>query len=209
MENMEKITWRIWELEGLGRALLIGGLLFYVPLLNLVLLAYYGQWIQRLALRRGLALPEWQDGRQLLADFIRILAPAAVWLLAPALIAGLLLWAVSGLFQWLYLGFFTATLPLVWIPVSVVAVFSPPAFTLSLMRLYRTENLNAALDVADILQSVLRHLRRCLFPLFQFYGILAIGFPLLGFAAFLAALPLFAQLVLVFSQEEDGLKNLH
>ena len=207
MENMEKITWRIWELEGLGKALLIGGLLFYVPFLNLILLGYYGQWIRRLSLKRGLVLPEWANGRDLLADFIRVLAPAALWLLAPALLAGLLIWGVSGILQWLYLGFFTATLPLVWVPFSLVALLCPPAFTLSLMRLYRTENLRVALAFADILQTVVRRLRDCLFPLFQFYGILAVGFPLLGFAAFLAALPLFAQLVLIFSEEDDGLKK--
>jgi hypothetical protein len=41
----------------------------------------------------------------------------------------------------------------------------------------------------------------------QFYGILAVGWPLIGFAAFLATLPLLAQLVLVMRVKDSGLPS--
>jgi hypothetical protein len=84
---------------------------------------------------------------------------------------------------------------------------SPPAFVVALIRLYTTNDWREAFDVQDIIGDVTGSLRRCLFPLFQFYGILLVGFPLLGFAAFLAALPLLAQLVLNYRNVDEDLKS--
>ncbi len=196
MTNREELTWKIWETEGMGRALLIGGIIAYIPLVNLLLLGYYGRWVSRLVRQEGMALPEWSEGRPLLEELVRVILPALVWLLVPLLIAGLLSWSLFGIFEFLHLGFFAPTLSM--LPIALVAVLSPPAMVLSLVRLYRTDAIRESLDVPRIFREVIRRLRSCLFPLFQFYGILALGWPLAGFAGFLAALPLLAQLVLVF-----------
>ncbi len=196
MTNREELTWKIWETEGMGRALLIGGIIAYIPLVNLLLLGYYGRWVSRLVRQEGMALPEWSEGRPLLEELVRVILPALVWLLFPLLIAGLLSWSLFGIFEFLHLGFFAPTLSM--LPIALVAVLSPPAMVLSLVRLYRTDAIRESLDVPRIFREVIRRLRSCLFPLFQFYGILALGWPLAGFAGFLAALPLLAQLVLVF-----------
>lgn len=180
----------------MGRALLIGGIIAYIPLVNLLLLGYYGRWVSRLVRQEGMALPEWSEGRPLLEELVRVILPALVWLLVPLLIAGLLSWSLFGIFEFLHLGFFAPTLSM--LPIALVAVLSPPAMVLSLVRLYRTDAIRESLDVPRIFREVIRRLRSCLFPLFQFYGILALGWPLAGFAGFLAALPLLAQLVLVF-----------
>ena len=205
MENMEKISWRIWESEGLGKALLIGGLLFYLPIINLLLVGYFGLWARKLILQQGMELPEWREGRGIVNELGRVIAPFAVWVLAPYFLAVLLYWALSGLLSLLYLGFFAHTIAL--FPVTVVALLSPPAFVVSLIRLYASNNLREALDISEIIRQVLRHLRSCLFPLFQFYGILLIGWPLLGFAVFLATPPLLAQLVLIFRKVDEDLKS--
>jgi hypothetical protein len=205
MENMEKVTWRIWKSEGLGRALLIGGVLFYIPLLNLLLLGYYGRWARQLILQRGMELPEWRDGRAILEELIRVIIPAIVWILIPSFLAGLLVWAFSGLFQFLHLGIFAHTLA--WTPFAIVALFSPPAMVAALMRMYKGRSLAESLDFHHIIQAVLRNFRECLFPLFQFYGIMAIGWPIIGFAAFIAVLPLLAQLILVLRDSAGDLKS--
>jgi hypothetical protein len=202
MENMEKITWRIWESEGIGKALLIGGLVFYVPIINLVLLGYYGCWTRRLVRSEGMDLPEWRDGKTILEETIRVLAPFAVWVLVPILLAGLLVWALSGLFYLLYMGLFAKTVA--YIPLAIVAVLSPVAFTASLIRLYKSNNIGEALNFQEVLQVTSRNLKASLFPLFQFFGITAIGWPLVGFASFLAALPLLAQLILVMRDQDHG-----
>ena len=206
MENMEKVTWRIWESEGLGKALLIGGLLFYIPIINLLLLGYYGRWARQLILNKGMQLPEWADGREIFQEAVRVLVPALVWVLLPFLLAGLLGWGFAGLFDLLYLTLFSTTVA--WIPMAVVALLSPPCMTIALIRLYKRNSLRESLDVPDILQQAIRHLRRCLFPMLQFYGLLAIGWPLIGFASFLATLPLLAHLILIVRNGEDDLKSM-
>lgn len=198
MTNREELTWKIWESEGMGRALLIGGLIAYIPLVNLLLLGYYGRWVSRLVRQEGMALPEWSEGRHLLEELARVILPALVWIFLPVMLAGLLSWSLFGIFDFLHLGFFGPTLSL--LPLALVAVLSPPAMTLALLRLYRTDAVRESLEVARILREVIRRLRSCLFPLFQFYGILALGWPLAGFAGFLATLPLLAQLVLIFRE---------
>jgi hypothetical protein len=205
MENREKVTWRIWQSEGMGRCLLIGGLLFYVPLINLLLLGYYGQWAKRLILGQGMELPEWSDGRGLLGELGRVIIPALVWLALPLLLAGLLCWGLAGLLDFLYLGFFARTLA--WVPVALVAVLAPPAMVLALIRLYRRDSLRDSLDVPGVLHLTIRHLKGCLFPLFQFYGLLAVGWPVIGFAAFLGVLPLLAQLILVLRGADGDLHS--
>lgn len=205
MENSEKITWRIWESHGLGRALLIGGLLFYVPVLNLLLLGYFGCWARRLILREGMELPEWGDGRQLIEEFVRVIVPVLVWLVVPFALAGLLAWAFSGIFHLIYLDIFAATVSL--LPLAVMALIAPPCLVASLIRLHRSNSIRESIDVHAVLRFTINRLRKCLFPMLQFYGILAIGWPLIGFAAFLATLPLLARLILVMRPQDSGLPS--
>ena len=205
MENMEKITWRIWESDGLAKALLIGGLLFYVPIINLLLLGYLGCWARRLVRREGMDLPEWREGRRILDELIRVLAPFAVWVLLPFVLASLLVWSLSGLMSMMYLALFAKTIA--WLPLAAVSLLSPVAFTVALIRLYRTDNIRESVNVQEVLQETLLHMRSCLFPLFQFYGILLIGWPLVGFAMFLATLPLMAQLILIMRDGKEDLNS--
>jgi hypothetical protein len=205
MDNMEKVTWRIWESEGMGKSLLIGGLLFYVPVINLLLLGYFGCWMRQLSLNKGMQLPEWRDGRGILNELGRIIVPFLVWVVVPFVLAGLLVWALLGLLKFMHLDLL-AFLLVAYLPVALIAILSPVAFTVSLMRLYRTDVLKDALAIDEILQAVVPRIKRCLFPLIQYYGILLIGLPLIGFAVFLATLPLLAHFVLVMREMDEGLK---
>lgn len=200
MENMEKISWRIWESEGFSKALLIGGLVFYVPIINLVLLGYYGCWARQLVRNQGMDLPEWRNGKAILEEAIRVIAPFLVWVFLPVLLAGLLVWASAGMLNLLYLGLFAQTVA--YVPLAIVAVLSPVAFTTSLICLYRSDSISAAVNLQVILPATIRSLRESLFPLFVYYGILAIGWPLVGFASFAATLPLLAQLILILRDKD-------
>lgn len=207
MDNMEKVTWRIWESEGIGKALLIGGLIFYIPIINLLLLGYFGCWIRKLTLNQGMDLPEWRDGRSILTELGRVIVPFIVWVFIPVLLAGLLIWAVSGILSLLYLDIFVNRIALAWLPMALVGILSPVAVTVSILKLYKTNNLKEALAIHDIIHESIPRLKECLFPLLQFYGIVLVGMPLVGFAVFLATLPLLAQLVLILRKTDEGLKT--
>ena len=205
MENMQKLTLEIWRKQDMGKALLIGGLLAYVPVLNLLLLGYYGRWVRQLVLNKGMDLPEWKDGRLLLEELLRVLVPMIVWGFCPMFLALLLFWALSGFLYFLHLGFFAMTVAL--LPLTIVCLLCPPAITVALIRLYKTGQIQATLDILAILQTVTRNLQRAFFPIFQYYGILALGWPLIGFASFLATLPLLAQLILIYRDTDEDLKS--
>lgn len=205
MENMQKISWRIWKEDEFGKVLLIGGILYYIPLVNLLLLGYYGRWVKQLVLGEGMDLPRWNNGRAILEETVRVFVPAVVWGMLPAAVAALLVWGLTGILYFLHLGFFAATIA--WFPMAVVALFCPPAVTVALIRIYRSGHWRETFAFPEITQTVVRHLKGALFPLFQFYGILVLGWPLAGFAAFLASLPLLAQLVLVFRHTDEDLKS--
>ncbi len=205
MDNMEKITWRIWQGEELGRALLIGGLIFYVPVINLLLLGYFGRWLRQLARNKGMNLPEWRDGKGILDETGRVILPFLAWVFVPWMLALLLVWALMGLLAFLKLEFFAYSVA--FIPLVIVAVFSPIAVVSSLLRFFQSGQLKDAFAVYDIIRDVIQRLRASLFPLLQFYGLLVLGYPLLGFAVFLATPPLLAQLVLVFRRVDADLKS--
>lgn len=200
MDNREKLAWRIWSHRDMGKSLLIGGLVFYVPLVNLLLLGYYGRWLQQLVRREGLELPGWGDGRALLEELARVLLPVLFWGFLPFLLASLLTWAVAGLLSLLHLGFFAATLA--FLPLALASVLAPLLVTASLIRLYQLEDLREAFQVTEVLRQVIRRLKPAFFPILRYHGLLVIGWPLLGFVSFLAVLLLLAELVLVFRDEQ-------
>ena len=93
------------------------------------------------------------------------------------------------------------------IPLVFVAIISPVAMVSAMMRVYHSGNRKDAFAVYEVMREVIPRLKASLFPLLQYFGILALGFPLIGFAVFLGTLPLLAQLVLVFRQTDADLKS--
>ncbi len=200
MENREKITWGIWRQEGFGRALLIGGLLSYIPVINLLVWGYFADWVGRLQRREGPELPEWRDGRRILRELVRILPLFVLWVFGPVLLGWLATVLLVSLFDFLHLGFFSYSLAIA--PLMVAAALIPPAFLVALLRMNRSGQLRDGLLPVEVVREVLGKAGEVLFPLIQFYGILILGWPLFGFAFFLAALPLFAQLVLIYGNTD-------
>lgn len=200
MDNREHLTWRLWEAEGMGKALLIGGLLFYIPVVNLLLVGYWGLWIRRLEGRRAGQLPDWTDWRSIFEETLRLIPVFMAVVFIPVLLAGVLVWMVQALLGLFSLDLFATSLA--WAPMAVVAVLSGPAFCLAIMRRNRTDSLARALDPGSLVRVVRLRYRRWLPPVLQFFGVLLVGWPVLGFAAFLGMVALLGHLVPVFKPEE-------
>lgn len=202
MENPEKLSWRIWEQEGMGRALLIGGLLSYVPVVNLILLGYWSLWVRRLVRREGAELPEWREAREMLRELVRLLPLLLVWLVIPGILALALAVALIGLLEFMHLELFAYTLGLA--PLTVAALLIPPAVVVSVVRLERGGEMREAIWPGDVIGDVLRAGREGLFPMVRFYGWVLLGWPLIGFAVFAAALPMLAELVLIYGKRKTA-----
>jgi hypothetical protein len=205
MENRDQLTWRLWGVEGLGKSLLIGGILFYVPLVNLLLLGYWGLWMRRLQAGRASTLPDWLEWRSILRETIRLLPLFVVYVALPVAVIGLLVWGVGGIFEWISLDF--AANSLAWLPMSAVAVLIPQVMVLAVLRLNRHEGLQSAFEFNEIFRLMLQRARGCLLPILQFYGILLLGWPVLGFAMHLGLVVLLGHLVVVLRGAETDLNS--
>lgn len=202
MDSSDQLTWRVWQAEGMGRGLLIGGLLFYIPIVNLLLVGYWGLWIRRLEERRADALPDWADWREILEETARLVPIFLAVVVLPFLGAGLLVWALQAVLEFISLDLFATSLALA--PVAAVALLAVPAYCLAVMRRNRTESLVEALEVRALARVLLSRHRRWLPPVLQFFGLLLVGWPVLGFAAFLGTGVVLGHLVLQFKSAESG-----
>lgn len=197
MDNLENISWKIWQSEGFGGRLLIGGLLFYVPLFHFLLLGYFGLVARSLVRGEGLRLPEWRSGSDIFEESVRLFLPALLWLFAPILVGILFAWFMASAFSLVGLVFFARTLAL--LPLSAALLAGPLLYGVAMFRYYRSDNIQQAFAYRNVVQTALRLARRALFPLAAFYGACFLGFPLLGFVVFAGALPLIAQLRLLLN----------
>jgi hypothetical protein len=197
---MEKIALLVWRDPEFRRKWLIGGVLAYIPILNLLLLGYYLRYLERLRRGAGVTLPDWRDPRGLVVDSVRALVPWLVYAKLPVLLAFLLSMALAGIFRWMGLGLFAWTLALA--PLTVVAFIAPAAFCFALFAVVEEGSLHVLLDWTRVLSPLLRHGSRLIVPLLAFWGLLAVGWPLLGFAFFLGFGPLAATLCAVYLSHE-------
>lgn len=186
----------------MGRALLIGGLLSYVPVVNLLVLGYWSLWLRRLVRREGAALPEWREFREMVGELVRLLPVLLVWLVIPGFLAVVLSVALVGLLEFMHLELFAYTLG--FAPLTVAALLIPPAVVVSVVRLERGGDMREALWPGEVVGQVLRGGREGLFAMVRFYGWVLLGWPLIGFAVFAAALPMLAELVLVYGKRKTA-----
>jgi len=188
MDKLEKIVHRIWSDPAFKPALLVGGLIFYLPIINFLILGYFSLYLKKLMDKKGLEILAWSEGAEILRETLRILPVIIVYLILPSIIAGLLSWAIQGLMFGIGLDFFALTLG--YIPVSLAVLIVPPLFFTALWRLLRQDDLRRALAVPEVLQLTLRKAKLWILPLPLFIGWLTITWPLLGFGCFAGLLPL-------------------
>ncbi len=160
--------------SGFARKILIGGLLSFVPILNILAFGFLYRFSR--TVRGGVdhRLPEWDDPRGLFLDGLRFaVAWLAYWLL-PLLLAG----AAAALLEAIGLGLVGYLL------FAAAFALSPVLFSSALYRLQTHEDLRDLLDVLLILRMTFLKLQAFVLPALVFVGIFALGWPLYGFAFF-------------------------
>jgi len=170
----EEVFIRLIKLPGFWVKLLIGGLLSFVPIVNIFAFGYLYRMSRAVRKSGQPALPAWQDWSELFMDGLRF---AVVWLaywLLPILLAALISWLMT----LVYLGalsnifFFT------------VVLLSSILFSSALYRYHMRKDFKDLLDVALILRMTWMELPRLIVPAFVFLGILVLLLPFYGFAIF-------------------------
>ena len=190
----EEVFAQLINQPNLGRKLLIGSALSFIPILNLFAFGYLYRLAALLRRTGQLRLPEWTDWAGLFADGLKF---AVVWLaywLLP-LIVGIL---IATVFSALGLG------ALAYIFVASVFLAASVLFCAALYRLQMRSNYRDLLDVMLIVRMSYMKSVEFILPVLVFAGICAVALPFYGFAFFAGFLLLVTQTSLCYRSLESG-----
>jgi hypothetical protein len=174
MPIFEEVCVKVLQQPGFWLKVLVGGLLSFVPGLNIFAFGFLYRLSQSLQKRGSVALPDWSDWSGLFRDGLQF---AVVWLaywLLPLLLA-LALFAVLGSIG---LG------ALAYLVLSLVFVLSPVLFGAALYRYLSHGDFKDLLDVPLIFRMAYLAFPRQIVPAFFFFGVFALCPPLYGFTLF-------------------------
>jgi len=189
----EEIFMRLVRLPNLWVKVLIGGLLSFVPILNIFAFGYLYRFSKKLRSTGQLQLPEWEDWRGLFFDGLRF---ALVWLLywlLPIVLAIVLFRALR----------YQGLASLAYLILTSVTFLSSIFFTSALYRYQMRSDYRDLLDVVLIVRMTYMKFSRFALPAFVFFGMLALALPLYGFALFFGFLILIAYTNLCYSVLEQ------
>ena len=195
MPIFEEVANRLIKLPGLGVNFLIGGLLSFVPIVNIFAFGYLYRLSRAVRKSGQPALPAWNDWSGLFLDGLRF---AVIWLVfwfLPILLASLIAW----LMPFIYLGALTGIFFLTSVLLSTLL------FSSALYRYNMRRNFKDLLDLMLIYRMTRMELPRLIVPSFVFLGFLVLLQPFYGFAIFGGFLLLITYTSLRFRSIEGNL----
>jgi hypothetical protein len=195
MPIFEEVANRLIKLPGLGVNFLIGGLLSFVPIVNIFAFGYLYRLSRAVRKSGQPALPAWDDWSGLFLDGLRF---AVIWLVfwfLPILLASLIAW----LMPFIYLGALTGIFFLTSVLLSTLL------FSSALYRYNMRRNFKDLLDFMLIFRMTRMELPRLIVPGFVFLGFLVLLQPFYGFAIFGGFLLLITYTSLRFRSIEGNL----
>jgi hypothetical protein len=207
MPDFESLCRQLLAQRGLRRRLVLGGLLGMVPVFNLLLAGWTLRYLRQLRAREGLAPPDFGRDFSWWRGLARESLPACAILLPLALLtigSGAVMAAVSAAFlEWIGLSLFASTVA--WVPLSLGCfVFLGTAWAALWHYLECGERLGRLFPLENILRLALGTLDRWLYPALAGAGLMALGWPLYGFAAMLLCLCLTPWMAGLFLQLKNS-----
>lgn len=174
--------------------LLIGGLLSFVPVLNLIAFGYLYRFTKGIRKTGHITLPAWDDWQGLFSDGLRF---AVVWICYWLLPIGAMC-IFSGFLTTVGLG------AVAYIVLSTTFLLSSLLFSSALYRFQMNSDFKDLLDVVLISKMTYMELPSITIPALVFMGIFALSFPFYGFAVFFGFLLLIAHTSLRHRAIEQG-----
>lgn len=178
----EEVFTRMLALRGFWVKVLVGGLLSFVPVVNIFAFGYLLRVNKGIRKEGRIALPDWNDWGGLFIDGLKF---AVVWLgywLLPLLLA----YGMAALIDMVNLGLVAYML------VSFTFLLAPILFSAALYRYNMRSDFRDLLNVALIIRMGYGVFPRLIIPALAFLGIFALAAPLYGFALFFGFLVLIA-----------------
>ena len=174
MPIFEEVFNRLIRLPEFRVKFLIGGLLSFVPIVNIFAFGYLYRLSRAVRKSGQPALPAWNNWSGLFLDGLRFTVVWLVFWLLPILLASLIAW----LMPFIYLGALTSIFFLTSVLLSTVL------FSSALYRYNMRRNFKDLLDLLLILRMTGMEMPRLILPGFVFLGFLVLLQPFYGFAIF-------------------------
>ncbi len=177
---------------------LIGGVLSFVPILNIFALGYQYRYFEQVHRGGGFAWPDWNDWEGLFFDGLRLLAIMALYGFLPVIVA---LWMVH-LLGWL-------SLEIMGHPLYNTALVSPlallaPLWTVAILYAYQPRRRWAVLGRPVLAWLMTRAAWPMFFvPALAFWGLMWLGWMVFGFVFFLGFIVLGAYYTRLFLEIES------
>lgn len=172
--------------------ILIGGLLMFIPIVNLFALGYLYRFASGIHASGRIKLPSWDNWGQLFLDGLIFLGVILLYGFIPFLIG----WGLSLIIVMITFGFL-GWFPL--IPLSIVAVVVPSLILGGILPIMDGKGFLALLRSGTHLKSLLKGWKLLLLANLTFIGLQFIGLPLYGFAFFVGFLLLIPYTLFVLS----------
>ncbi len=153
---------------------LIGGLIAFVPFLNILAFGYLYQFSQENRQSGSLRMPEWDDWQNLFFDGLRF---TVVWILYWLLPLSITL-GLSKILSAIGLG------ALAYLILSVAMLLFPIIFCSALYRLQMRSEMKDIFDVVLILRMTYLQFTRFILPAFVFLGLFSLAPMLYGLTLF-------------------------
>jgi hypothetical protein len=150
----------------------------------------------------GLVLPRWENWPELVLDSLRMLVLQLVFMGLPVLAGSILSLFFSWLLSALYLGFFAGTVAWVFLFVSLPAGLL--LWMAALQRYLPTQDWARVLDLAAVGSLAWRMAPGMVIPVLAFSGLIALGWPFLGFIFFLGFGPFVAYSTAVYLEGKSA-----
>jgi hypothetical protein len=174
MPIFEEVFKRMSQMPGFWLKLLIGGLLSFVPIVNVFAFGYLYRLAQSVRRSGQLSLPEWGDWAGLFIDGLKFAVVWAAYWLLPVLLAMGISWVLALISLGALCNVFFLT----------CVLLATVLFSAALYRYNMREDFKDLLDLSLILRMARLELPHLILPLLVFVGLCVLLMPFYGFSLF-------------------------
>ena len=214
MPSFEEICQKVSTGEHFNARFLIGGLVSFLPVVNIFALGYLYRYSEKVRRSGKLILPPWDphEWKGLFVDGLRFLAVILLFFGIPVFLGGMLTALLArsldivpnpamALFGFIF-GFLMAV---AYLPLAA-ALFFGPILTIAALCNYQSRERFEDLARLDLVFRLVRKAgRRIIIPSLSFTGVIVVGAPVAGFAFFLGFTMIIAYYTIVFAVlEKEG-----
>ncbi len=175
---MNSISKQILRAPQFFPKLVVASLLIYSLVGIPIFVGYLARFLQQFWDRKEPALPQWNDWLALVIECWELLVVLLAYAVIPMALSVMI---ASWIDQWFGSVAWIPLWTIPWIPVMAICFASPILVSLAYIQYLKNGNFESILNFKNIYQDFLRSKEELFTLTFMLWGVLVIGFPLIGF----------------------------